>query len=513
MLSSPPLEQALETHRRELTGYCYRMLGLAVRGRGRGAGDDAARLARASSSFEGRAALRSWLYRIATNVCLDMLNGRERRARPMDLGPAQEPLEREPAHPPGDHVAAADPGRSRRARGSRRGRGRPRHDPTRVRRRAAASAAAAARRADPLRGAALAGDARSAELLDTSVASVNSALQRARATLEERDVSATQPLDDAGRALLARYVDGVPGLRRRPRSPRCFARTRSSRCRRSTCGSRVGTTCSRGGSGPASAAAGSRVLPRRGCERLARVRPVQAGRGRRLRAVGAAGGRAVRRADRASSRSSSTRETLFPLFGLPPRLEPEHLRSGRRARSARRRRSAPRSTQRTEPARLAASLARAAARVRAGPDSLTGPPVDRKLIARPLFAAQLLEAAAVLLRRASAQVGAERRRRRRRSSAVPLARLARSSVSSYSVAATLAGPRRSASASTSTVHSCPSRCGSPADRPPCTSFAGFTRAPFRCTWPPSTDSVASARVLKKRAAQSHLSRRTVSTLV
>ena len=43
--------------------------------------------------FEGRAALRSWLYRIATNVCLDMLSGRERRARPMDLGPAREPVE------------------------------------------------------------------------------------------------------------------------------------------------------------------------------------------------------------------------------------------------------------------------------------------------------------------------------------------------------------------------------------------------------------------------------------
>src|SRR5687768_16550370 len=43
--------------------------------------------------FEGRAALRSWLYRIATNVCLDMLSGRERRARPMDLGPAREPIE------------------------------------------------------------------------------------------------------------------------------------------------------------------------------------------------------------------------------------------------------------------------------------------------------------------------------------------------------------------------------------------------------------------------------------
>src|SRR5256885_14890531 len=42
--------------------------------------------------FEGRSALRSWVYRIATNVCLDMAKGRERRARPMDLGPAREPV-------------------------------------------------------------------------------------------------------------------------------------------------------------------------------------------------------------------------------------------------------------------------------------------------------------------------------------------------------------------------------------------------------------------------------------
>src|SRR5881398_328174 len=85
------LESRFETHRNELVSYCYRMLGSPFEA------EDAVqetfiRAWRGVDRFEGRSALRSWLYRIATNVCLDLLNNRERRARPMDLGPAREPV-------------------------------------------------------------------------------------------------------------------------------------------------------------------------------------------------------------------------------------------------------------------------------------------------------------------------------------------------------------------------------------------------------------------------------------
>src|SRR5688572_23347844 len=91
LVTTPDFERRLEQHRTELTGYAYRMLGSAFEA------EDAVqetflRALKGFEGFEGRATLRSWLYRIATNVCLDMLGGKERRARPMDLGPAREPV-------------------------------------------------------------------------------------------------------------------------------------------------------------------------------------------------------------------------------------------------------------------------------------------------------------------------------------------------------------------------------------------------------------------------------------
>ena len=148
----------LEEHRRELTGYCYRMLGSPFEAED-AVQDTLLRAWRSLDRFEGRSALRSWLYRIATNVCLDMLSGRERRARPMDLGPSREP---DIAHlntlpevtwiePVPDTAVGGDGDPADVAAVAR-------DDPARVRRRAAAPAAAPARRADPVRGAAVEGD-------------------------------------------------------------------------------------------------------------------------------------------------------------------------------------------------------------------------------------------------------------------------------------------------------------------------------------------------------------------
>ncbi len=210
-VAAPPadLVATLERHRTELTGYAYRMLGSAFEA------EDAVqetllRAWKAYDRFEGRSQLRSWLYRIATNVCLDMLGSRQRRARPMDFGPAgtteqglRPPLVEsawiEPV-PDGMVVpSSADPAETAVARES-----------IRLAFMAALQHLPPKQRAVLILREVLRWQASEvAELLDTTVASVNSALQRARATLSDLDVDESAPVpDDPGQAeLLARYVD------------------------------------------------------------------------------------------------------------------------------------------------------------------------------------------------------------------------------------------------------------------------------------------------------------------
>jgi RNA polymerase sigma-70 factor (ECF subfamily) len=206
----PDAGSLLEQHRVELTGYCYRMLGSAFEA------EDAVqetmiRAWRGLDRFEGRAQLRSWLYRIATNVCLDMLNSPQRRARPMDLGPARsadsvlgDPMPEnvwiEPVPDSRTVATGGDPADVSIARESIR-----------------LAFVAALQQLPPRQRAVLIlrevlhwRAEEVAQLLDTTVASVNSALQRARATLDAKrvaDDAKTVPLDDRHEKLLASYVD------------------------------------------------------------------------------------------------------------------------------------------------------------------------------------------------------------------------------------------------------------------------------------------------------------------
>jgi RNA polymerase sigma-70 factor (ECF subfamily) len=207
---SGELELQLEQHRAELTGYCYRMLGSAFEAED-AVQDTLVRAWKSLDRFEGRAALRSWLYRIATNVCLDMLSGRERRARPMDMGPATSgALEPGPLLGDSAWILPIPDGRVLPAGG----------DPADLamsRETIRLAFVAALQHLPPKQRAVLIlrevlrwKAEEVAELLETSVASVNSALQRARATLEATNITGDEPaapMDDEQRALLARYVD------------------------------------------------------------------------------------------------------------------------------------------------------------------------------------------------------------------------------------------------------------------------------------------------------------------
>ncbi len=321
-LATGELETQLESHRRELTAYCYRMLGSPFEAED-AVQDTFIRAWRALDRFEGRAALRSWLYRIATNVCLDMLHGRERRATPMDLGPAREPIEANlnvPSEvtwlqpiPDGLVVDDGDPADVAVARESIR-----------------LAFVRALQELPPRQRAVLVlcevlrwKASEVAELLETSVASVNSALQRARATLEASEANQatpTAPLDDADRALLERFVkafeaydvDALTALMREDatQSMPPFDLWLSGRDDILTWWFGPGIGCS-----------GSKVIPTfsaNGSPAFGQYKPSETGSGWdpwALQVLEISDGRIV------EFTFFLDTETLFPLFGLPARID------------------------------------------------------------------------------------------------------------------------------------------------------------------------------------------------
>ncbi|CAN5288362.1 sigma-70 family RNA polymerase sigma factor [soil metagenome] len=203
------VEMQLEAHRRELTGYCYRMLGSNFEAED-AVQETMVRAWRGADGFQGRSALRSWLYRIATNVCLDMLKGPQRRARPMDLGPSSmADTTLSPGLPENAWVQPVPDARVLPTDG----------DPAELaasRETIRLAFVAALQHLPPRQRAVLIlrevlrwQASEVAELLETSVVSVSSSLQRARATLAAVNVADNTdptPVDADQQALLARYV-------------------------------------------------------------------------------------------------------------------------------------------------------------------------------------------------------------------------------------------------------------------------------------------------------------------
>jgi RNA polymerase sigma-70 factor (ECF subfamily) len=203
-----PVDAAqLEIYRSALTGHCYRMLGSAFDAED-AVQETMVRAWRSIDRFEERSSVRTWLYRIATNVCLDALAANSRRARPIEEGPAgtvEDALEARPRthwlEPIPDARALpadADP-----------------YQLTVLRQNIRLAFVAALQHLPPRQRAALIltevlgwSAAEVADCIETSVAAVNSALQRARATLASRDVASSyEPLSETETTLLDRYVD------------------------------------------------------------------------------------------------------------------------------------------------------------------------------------------------------------------------------------------------------------------------------------------------------------------
>jgi RNA polymerase sigma-70 factor, ECF subfamily len=321
-VAATPAFGELEQHRRELTAYCYRMLGSPFEAED-AVQDTLLRAWRSIDRFEGRSALRSWLYRIATNVCLDMLSGRERRARPMDLGPAREPVMSSLNTLP--EVTWIEPVPDTAIAGE--------GDPADVamsRETIRLAFVAALQHLPPRQRAVLIlcevlrwKASEVAELLDTSVASVNSALQRARATLEASDVtasSAPSELGEADRELLARYVEAFQ---------RYDVEALTALIHEDATQSMPPFDMWLAGRddvlawwfGPGIACAGSRVIPTvsaNGSPAFGQYKPSETGSGYdpwALQVLEIEDGKIVEFTFFLGT------ETLFPLFGLPPRLD------------------------------------------------------------------------------------------------------------------------------------------------------------------------------------------------
>ena len=290
-----------------MTGYSYRMLGSSFEA------EDAVqetfiRAWRGYDRFEGRAALRSWLYRIATNVCLDMLNGRERRARPMDLGPAQEPVIAnlntlpevtwiQPI-PTGLVVDDGDPA-----------------DVAVARETIKLAFVAALQHLPPRQRAVLVlcevlrwQATEVAELLETSVASVNSALQRARATLDDARPRREPTPGRARRGrpeLLARYVKAFEAYDMEALTS-LIQEDATQSMPPFDLWLRGRDDILTWWFGPGIGCSGSRRRPDGQRERLAGVRPVQAARATAATSRGRCRCSRSRTAGSSSSRSSST---------------------------------------------------------------------------------------------------------------------------------------------------------------------------------------------------------------